>query len=108
MLRGPDPERDGVSTWRAKDLCAIVEDGFEIVYSENAMLRLLHDLDLSWQKTRLIQGPGALQQKFAGLITEIARDHLEADRLEIWFLDEARVRPDRPRLPALVRARPAP
>ena len=21
VLRGPDPERDGVSTWRAKDLC---------------------------------------------------------------------------------------
>ena len=25
VLRGPDPERDGVSTWRAKDLCRIVE-----------------------------------------------------------------------------------
>jgi putative transposase len=24
VLRGPDPERDGVSTWRAKDLCRIV------------------------------------------------------------------------------------
>jgi transposase len=26
VLRGPDPERDGVSSWRAKDLCRIVED----------------------------------------------------------------------------------
>jgi transposase len=52
VLRGPDPERDGVSTWRAKDLCRIVEDRFGVSYSENGMLRLLHDLGLSWQKAR--------------------------------------------------------
>ena len=52
VLRGPDPERDGVSTWRAKDLCRIVEERFGVTYSENGMLRLLHDLDLSWQKAR--------------------------------------------------------
>jgi putative transposase len=54
VLRGPDPERDGVSTWRAKDLCRIVQGRFGVVYSENGMLRLLHDLDLSWQKARPI------------------------------------------------------
>jgi transposase len=54
VLRGPDPERDGVSTWRAKDLCAIVEDRFGVSYTENGMLRLLHDLGLSWQKARPI------------------------------------------------------
>src|ERR671911_2688538 len=52
VLRGPDPERDGVSTWRAKDLCQIVEGRFGVAYSENGMPRLLHDLGLSWQKTR--------------------------------------------------------
>jgi hypothetical protein len=26
----PDPERDGVSSWRAKDLCRIVEDRFGV------------------------------------------------------------------------------
>jgi transposase len=50
VLRGPDPERDGVSSWRAKDLCRIVEDLFGVSYTENGMLRLLHDLGLSWQK----------------------------------------------------------
>ena len=54
VLRGPDPERDGVSTWRAKDLCRIVAARFGVAYSENGMLRLLHDLGLSWQKTRPI------------------------------------------------------
>lgn len=52
VLRGPDPERDGVSTWRAKDLCRIVEARFGVSYTENGMLRLLHDLGLSWQKAR--------------------------------------------------------
>jgi transposase len=51
VLRGPDPERDGVSTWRAKDLCRLVEERFGVAYSE---LRLLHDLGLSWQKARPI------------------------------------------------------
>lgn len=52
VLRGPAPERDGVSTWRAKDLCRIVEDRFGVTSTENGMLRLLHDLGLSWQKAR--------------------------------------------------------
>jgi transposase len=54
VLRGPDPERDGVSTWRAKDLCRIVEDRFGVSYTENGLLRLLHDLGLSWPKPRPI------------------------------------------------------
>jgi transposase len=52
VLRGPDPERDSVCSWRAKDLCRLVEQRFGVVYSENGVLRLLHDLDLSWQKAR--------------------------------------------------------
>jgi len=52
VLRGPDPERDGVSTWRAKDLCRSVEDRCGVRYAENGMLRLLHDLGRSWQKAR--------------------------------------------------------
>ena len=52
MLRGPDPERDGRSSWTANDFCRLVETRFGVAYSENGMLRLLHDLGLSWQKTR--------------------------------------------------------
>jgi transposase len=52
VLRGPDPERDGRSSWTAKDLCRLVEQRFGVLYSENGLLRLLHGLDLSWQKTR--------------------------------------------------------
>jgi transposase len=66
VLRGPDPERDGVSTWRAKDLCRIVEDRFGVSDTENGMLRLLHDLGLSWQKARPVHPEADLkaQERF--------------------------------------------
>jgi transposase len=61
VLRGPDPERAGVSTWRAKDRCRIVEERFAVSYTANGMLRLLHDLGLSWQKMRPVHPEADLQ-----------------------------------------------
>jgi transposase len=52
VLRGPDPDRDGVSAWRIADLCRIAEERFGVAYREGGMLRLAEALDLSWQKTR--------------------------------------------------------
>ncbi len=52
VLRGPDRERDGVSRWRIKDICVLCADRFAVVYQEAGMLRLMHSLNLSWQKTR--------------------------------------------------------
>ena len=52
VLRGPDPERDGVSAWRIVDLCRIAEERFGVVYREGGMRRLVKALELSWQKTR--------------------------------------------------------
>lgn len=52
VLRGPDPQRDGVSAWRIIDLCRIAEERFGISYREGGMRRLIKSLGLSWQKTR--------------------------------------------------------
>jgi transposase len=52
VLRGPDLERDGCVAWRARDLCALVEERFGARYGESGMLKLLKGLDLSWQKAR--------------------------------------------------------
>jgi len=52
VLRGPDPEREGVSAWRIIDLCRITAERFGVVYREGGMRRLVRSLDLSWQKTR--------------------------------------------------------
>ena len=54
VLRGPKLARDGCVAWRARDLCGLVERRFGVSYSETGMLRLLHGLDLSWQKARPI------------------------------------------------------
>ena len=52
ILRGPRPGRDGCVVWRARDLRALVERRFGVRYSEAGIRRLLHGLDLSWQKAR--------------------------------------------------------
>jgi transposase len=54
ILRGPRLERDGCVAWRARDLCALVEERYGVRYGESGMLKLLKGLDLSWQKTRPI------------------------------------------------------
>ena len=53
VLRGPNPERDGVSAWRLVDICAHAEEAYGGVhYSEWGMSRLLKRLGLSRQKMR--------------------------------------------------------
>ena len=52
VLRGPDPERDGVSAWRLVDVCAHAERAYGVRYSGWGMSRLLRRLGLSRQKTR--------------------------------------------------------
>jgi transposase len=66
VLRGPDPERAGVSAWRILDLCRIAEERFGVTYREGGMLRLVKSLGLSWQKTRPRhpQADKAAQERF--------------------------------------------
>jgi transposase len=52
ILRGPDPERAGVSAWRLVDLCEHVERRYGVGYSLWGLSCLLDRLNLSRQKTR--------------------------------------------------------
>lgn len=52
ILRGPEPERDGVSAWRLVDLCDYVEQAYGVSYSQWGLSRVLTRLGLSRQKTR--------------------------------------------------------
>src|SRR4051794_14646331 len=93
VLGGPRLERDGCVAWRARDLCALVEERFGVRYGESGTLKLLKGLDLSWQKTRPVhpEGAGAVQKTLPGAMRETADRHPEAARVELWFMDEARV-----------------
>ena len=107
VLRGPDPERDGVSSWTAKDLCRLVEERFGVSYSENGMLDLLHGLDLSWQKTRPIhpQADPKAQVAFKKVPGPDRRGQSRASRRPRsrgLVLGRGQDRPDRPHLPSLV------
>ena len=52
ILRGPRPERDGISAWRLVDLCEHVAHRYGVRYSLWGLSCLLKRLNLSRQKTR--------------------------------------------------------
>jgi transposase len=66
ILRGPDPERDGVSAWRAVDLRRLAEERFGVAYRKGGMPRLVKSLGLSRRKTRPRHPPTdiAAQRRF--------------------------------------------
>jgi transposase len=65
ILRGPEPERDGVSTWRLIDLCDYAEQTCGVSYSQWGLSRVLKRLDLSRQKTRPSHPKGHLAAQTA-------------------------------------------
>jgi transposase len=52
IFRGPDPERDGVSTWTRADLCCWLDERMGKTFHPSSLSRVLRRLDLSRQKTR--------------------------------------------------------
>src|SRR5215213_7532730 len=76
VLRGPAPERDGVSAWRLVDVCARAEQAYGVRYSAWGMSRLLKRLGLSRQKTRPQHPEGSAAERAAfekGARTEARR-----------------------------------
>jgi putative transposase len=65
VLRGPNPERDGVSAWRLVDICAHAEEAYGVRYSEWGMSRLLRRLGLSRQKARPRHPQGSAAERAA-------------------------------------------
>lgn len=52
VLRGPDPERDGVCTWTRAELSRWLAAHCGKALHPASLGRLLHQLGLSWQKAR--------------------------------------------------------
>jgi transposase len=65
VLRGPSPERDGVSAWRLVDACTHAEEAYGVRYSEWGMARLLKRLGLSRQKARPRHPRGSAAERAA-------------------------------------------
>ncbi len=52
VLKGPDPEVDGVSRYRLLDIAAHIQERWAASYTLSALSRMLHRMGLSWQTTR--------------------------------------------------------
>jgi transposase len=80
VLRGPAPERDGVSAWRLVDLCAHVERRYGVRYSLWGLSCLLGRLHLSRQKARPAhpKGDPAAQAAFKKAAPRAAAGHRRA------------------------------
>ena len=52
VLDGPDVEATGLSAWTLSELCREVEERWGVSYHPSHLGKLMHQLDLSWQKAR--------------------------------------------------------
>ena len=52
VLRGPDPEVDGISSYRLRDIAARTRELWGVTYTLSALSKLLRRMGLSWQKAR--------------------------------------------------------
>ena len=52
ILRGPDPERDGVSSWTRADIADLIQRHFGHRYHVSSLSKILRRLGFSRQKTR--------------------------------------------------------
>jgi transposase len=65
VLRGPSPERDGVSAWRLADICDHVEKAYGVRYSAWGMSCLIERLGLTRQKARPRHPQGGAAERAA-------------------------------------------
>lgn len=52
ILRGPDPERDGISSWTRADIAELIEARFGHRYHVSSLSKILRNLGFSRQKPR--------------------------------------------------------
>lgn len=52
IVKGPDPETEGISAYTLDDLCALVEKRFKRSYTDRGMSKLVKRLGFSRQKAR--------------------------------------------------------
>ena len=109
VLRGPDPERDGVSAWRLVDIGDHAERAYGVRYSEWGRSCLLKRLGLSRQKARPRhpQGSAAERAAFKKAAWRKARRGASGGADPALVRGCGEDRPEGPDLPSLVRARRA-
>ena len=111
VLQGPDPEVDGLSSYRLLDIAACIQERWAVSYTLSALSRLLHRMGLSWQTTRPVHPKADAE---AQELYKKPRGHAGGDRGHPPRQNAAAVvrgrgprGPERPHRPSLVHARRA-
>ena len=52
VLREPDPQVDGISSYRLRDIAARTRELWRVTYTLSALSKLLRRMGLPWQKAR--------------------------------------------------------
>jgi hypothetical protein len=96
ILRGPDPERDGISSWTRGDIANLIEVQFGHRYHVSSLSKILRKLGFSRQKTRPSHSnadPKAraawLKKDLPACLAAAAKAH-PGKRIRLFFQDEAR------------------
>ena len=63
VLRGPDPDVDGLSSYRLLDIAAHIGERWGVPYTLSALSRLLRRMGLSWQKARPAHPKGSVEAR---------------------------------------------
>src|SRR3954449_10131064 len=113
VLDGPDVEATGLSAWTLSELCRQVEERWGVSYHPSHMGKLMHQLDLSWQKARPShpKADAAAREAFAkGAAGRPRRRAGGAHRQtpDAVVHGRGQIRPGGARPPSLVHPRPAP
>ncbi len=112
ILRGPDPETDGLSAWTLSELCRVIEERFQQTPASGQSVAREGRMGFSRQKARQRHPRGsdpAAQEAFkkGSLVDAVnaAREaHFRTSASRLWFEDKARVGQKGTRLPSLVDA----
>ena len=95
ILKGPNPEKDGISAYTLDDLVHISEEKFGVSYHPSSMSRVVRRLGFSRQKARPshpMKDPASQEafKKSPKTLQKIADTH-KGKRTRLFFQDEARV-----------------
>ncbi len=93
ILRGPDPEQDGISSWTRADIADLIEQRFGHRYHVSSLSKILRRLGFSRQKARPVH-PNAdpkaraawIKKAAATALAEVGEAH-PGKRIALFFQD---------------------
>ena len=97
VIKGPDPDKDGVVRWRCVDLRAAIARLYLVQVDQRTVVKWLRKFNLTrlqprpYHPKKDAEAQETFKNSFAVLVIEALPTSAAGKPLEIWFQDEARV-----------------